>query len=1050
MKQKLLSVFIVLLSTITIKAQLLTESFNGATFPPTGWSNTQVGGGADIWRRATATAQTTPSGVAPHSGAGMALYDAYNYAAGEAADLATPALDFSTGGPYKVKFWMYRDSRYPTLNDSLEVFVNASAQTSAGGTKLGSVLRHYQDNPVAAAVGWYEYSFNIPGSFNGATNYIVFRANSDYGTEMVIDDVVVEVNVACAGTPVGGTAGASVTTLCAAGNSTISVSGASSTPGITYQWQSSPAGANTFTDIPAATGTSYAATVSASTDYRCIVTCTNGGATATSTTVTVVVNASIANDAPCGAIALNLDGAEDCGNTTCATATGDPTLYCSTPNNTVWYTYTPATSGVANIRLKRNGTGGGQLNGWVQFYTATGTCPSLTLTQISTTTCIGSVDLTTVTEGVLVTPSLTAGTTYYIMLDGVSGAIGAYCISVVSPPPPPPCVTNISPANGATGVTVTPTPNISWNAAAGATNYNVFFGTTNPPTTNIGSTAATTIGITGLSYSTTYYWYIQPVNPGGAATGCATNTTSFTTAAPPPNCVPTTTTGCGSSDRISLFRLKGESSELLINSGAACNATAYVDTTDHPVVIDLARGKTYWGQTLAGTTGDYLTLWLDANDNGIYESSERIMNNLLMSSTTPGNINVFIPLGTALGNHTLRARLVYYGSTAPTIPTDPCASYTYSETEDYRVNIVSSGSSYAVSSYASTGTCYAGAGQLTVDTESNNNSNFVPLVDSNNNIIAQLYPQNNNLGTVSVGYYKHNAGVRQDAGGRYYLDRNYTITVTRQPASSYNLRLHFLNSELNALIAQPGSGVTSVFDLSATKNGDACLAAIGTGGTGGVLYPPTGFGSIGGDRFLDFTGLNGFSSFYLHGGATPIPVTLTNFNVQRTAGVNKVTWTTSQEINTSHFIVEHSTDGRNFSPIAQVTAAGNSSTPRNYSYNDINPARGINYYRLRIVDRDNTNKYSAIRSVRNEGVADITVYPNPVKDLMKVEINADKADKGQIIISDVNGKLIYSQNINIIQGNNILPVNTSSMANGAYIIKVQLTDDVVIRKFNKM
>ena len=53
-------------------------------------------------------------------------------------------------------------------------------------------------------------------------------------------------------------------------------------------------------------------------------------------------------------------------------------------------------------------------------------------------------------------------------------------------------------------------------------------------------------------------------------------------------------------------------------------------------------------------------------------------------------------------------------------------------------------------------------------------------------------------------------------------------------------------------------------------------------------------------------------------------------------------------------------------------------------------------------------------------------------------------------IDDANVLAALKNGINIIQGNNILPVNTSSMANGAYIIKVQLTDDVVIRKFNKM
>jgi GEVED domain/Secretion system C-terminal sorting domain len=1052
MKQKLLLLFIVLASFLAPKAQLLSESFDGGTFPPTGWSNTQVGGGSNVWERATVTTQTNPNAIPPHSGAGMALYDSYNYLAGESADLATPVLDFSTGGPYKVSFWMYRDSRYTANNDSLEVFVNDAAPTSAGGTKLGGVWRHHLDPPAQTLTGWYQYTFSIPGSFNTATNYIVFRANSDYGTEMVIDDIKVEQNLNCSGTPVGGTASASVPFLCATGNSTLSVSGASNTPGITYQWQSSPAGANTFTDISGATTTTYAATgIAASTDYRLLVTCTNGGAFQYSTIATVTISGGApANDLVCNAITLTLGGGYDCGNTSCATATGDPSLICSTPNNTVWYKYTPATSGTVDIRMKRNGPTG-NLNAWVQFYTATGTCPTLTLTQVNTGTCTGNIDLTVVDSGTVTSPTLTAGTDYYIILDGFSGAVGAYCITVVPPPPPPPCVTNVTPANGATGVTAPAAP-ITWNSTPTATSYDVFFGTTNPPTANIGNVLApaTTINITGLLNSTTYYWYIVPKNGGSSAVGCSTNVTSFTTAAPPPNCVPAYGSGagqnCSGGDLISLFRLKGETTELNINTGTACNSPiGYVDSTDHPVIIDMARGKSYWGQALCGFSSNVIAIWIDFDDDGLFETNEKLMNNLTIG-TTLTNINLFIPTTAALGNHRMRVRNVF----SPSGPIDACALYTYGETEDYTVNIVAGGASYTVATYPSAGTCFTGAGSITVDATSNNNSNYVPLVDSSNALVAQLYPQGNNLGRVNVSYYKHNGAVRQDAGGRYYLDRNLTITVATQPTTPYNLRFPYQNSELNALIAQPGSGVTSQFDLVMTKNGDGCLSAIGTGGTGGFVFSPTGFGSLGSDRFVDVTNITGgFSSFYLHGGSTPIPVNLVDFKVQRVGKVNNASWSTSQEVNTSHFVIERSNDGNNFAEIGRVTANGNSNTILNYSFVDANPVKGINYYRLRVVDRDNSAKFSAIRSVRNEGIADVSIYPNPVNNEMTLTIDADKAETGALVISDVTGKVVATRTITVAQGNNKLPVNTAALASGAYIIKVQLNDDVVVRKFTK-
>ena len=93
-------------------------------------------------------------------------------------------------------------------------------------------------------------------------------------------------NVACAGTPSAGTASASTANACLNVPFNISLTGASAEGGITYQWQSSPQGANTFANIGGATGMSYSiANQTAATDYRCIVTCTNAGGSADTSNV---------------------------------------------------------------------------------------------------------------------------------------------------------------------------------------------------------------------------------------------------------------------------------------------------------------------------------------------------------------------------------------------------------------------------------------------------------------------------------------------------------------------------------------------------------------------------------------------------------------------------------------------------------------------------------------------------------------------------------------------------------------------------------------------
>jgi hypothetical protein len=184
-------------------------------------------------------------------------------------------------------------------------------------------------------------------------------------------------------------------------------------------------------------------------------------------------------------------------------------------------------------------------------------------------------------------------------------------------------------------------------------------------------------------------------------------------------------------------------------------------------------------------------------------------------------------------------------------------------------------------------------------------------------------------------------------------------------------------------------------------------------------------------------------------GGSTIPVQLDKFTARRSNGVNIITWSTRQEVNSKYFVVERSGDGLNFNALGQVNAAGNSNAVRNYVYTDRNPLKGDNYYRLRTVDFDNSSRLSDTRRVRNDGIADISIYPNPATDRLTLDINADEATRGNLLIMDVSGKLVYSQYLNLPAGNTILPVRLANISAGSYILKMQLAEDVIVRKFNK-
>lgn len=148
------------------------------------------------------------------------------------------------------------------------------------------------------------------------------------------------------------------------------------------------------------------------------------------------------------------------------------------------------------------------------------------------------VDQSNVTATSYALSNLAANTTYYWRVNATNaGATGAYStvwnFTTAAPPPPPPPPVLATPVDGATGISTSPT--LAWNVSSGATSYRVqvsvdpAFATTIVDQSNV---SATSLAITGLLPSTTYYWHVNATNSSG--TSAYSTTAGFTTSAPPP------------------------------------------------------------------------------------------------------------------------------------------------------------------------------------------------------------------------------------------------------------------------------------------------------------------------------------------------------------------------------------------------------------------------------------------------------------------------------------------------------------------------------------
>lgn len=175
-------------------------------------------------------------------------------------------------------------------------------------------------------------------------------------------------------------------------------------------------------------------------------------------------------------------------------------------------------------------------------------------------------------------------------------------------------------------------------------------------------------------------------------------------------------------------------------------------------------------------------------------------------------------------------------------------------------------------------------------------------------------------------------------------------------------------------------------------------------------------------------------------GINPLPIELINFKGFAAKSSNVLQWTTATEINNDYFQLERSTNGYEFTSIATIDGAGNSTSIKNYEFTDENASEKIYYYRLKQVDFDGRFSYSNIISIERNQASNsfIDVYPNPSNTGI---INISTSDDvTEITIYNAVGQVVRKINT-AATSNYIQDIN---IAEGVYIVKALLDDNSIL------
>lgn len=141
----------------------------------------------------------------------------------------------------------------------------------------------------------------------------------------------------------------------------------------------------------------------------------------------------------------------------------------------------------------------------------------------------------------------------------------------------------------------------------------------------------------------------------------------------------------------------------------------------------------------------------------------------------------------------------------------------------------------------------------------------------------------------------------------------------------------------------------------------------------------------------------------------PLPVSISNIeaNVATDGKSIDVKWNAEQESNLNRYEIERSTDGKSFARIGTLSAKGNHAK---YLFNDASPEmEQLNFYRLKMVDKDQSFIYSKIVSASLNSItsASLQVYPNPANDLLNIDLSV----KGSydLFINNELGQVVYTR-----------------------------------------
>ncbi|MCS6824734.1 MAG: glycoside hydrolase family 9 protein [Cytophagaceae bacterium] len=178
--------------------------------------------------------------------------------------------------------------------------------------------------------------------------------------------------------------------------------------------------------------------------------------------------------------------------------------------------------------------------------------------------------------------------------------------------------------------------------------------------------------------------------------------------------------------------------------------------------------------------------------------------------------------------------------------------------------------------------------------------------------------------------------------------------------------------------------------------------------------------------------------------ANPLPLTLINFSLETQQNTVYGYFSTTDEKNISHYIIQKSYDGKDFNSFVHIPAQ-NSEYFNLYEFEDITSEQDFEmYYRIVSVNSEGKLHYFPAKNIRKVSSLSVQVFPNPF--FNEIFIHPTESGTHSVSVINSQGSIIFETTTS---SHSAITIPTESWSKGLYTVKVSNTSAARVFKMAK-